>query len=312
MKRLADGSFELSQEQYLEGVSPIPLSRRERRRQKHEPTSELEKSQLRGLLGALSRYVGQVGYKYAAYVNLSLSEVTSSTVEHLDRANKLLHLAKQDSRTPLKIHTLRTGRDLALVAWCDASSQNRHDGNSTEHIFVGMASESILEGEVVDVTPIYWRSGKIDRVCRSPGSAEARAAVNAEDSLYMLRFAWGEFSGGTTDAWDPDNLVKSVPAVLVTDSRNVFDKVDKPYITPKGASKRIDIELLAIKQSQRDTHLQVRWVNADAQLANTLTKRGEDHQISKFVALGQKWRIVFDPSMHSGRRRKSQGLGPLD
>ena len=64
---------------------------------------------------------------------------------------------------------------------------------------------------------------------------------------------------------------------MVTDSRNVYDRVDKPYITPKGASKKIDLELLALKEAQNLTNLHIRWVHSDAQLANTLTKRGEDH-----------------------------------
>ena len=32
--------------------------------------------------------------------------------------------------------------------------------------------------------------------------------------------------GGIADAWSPDTVVNSVPAVLATDSRTVFDKVD--------------------------------------------------------------------------------------
>ena len=311
ISRQEDGSFSLSQKQYLEGVAPIPVSR-ERRRAKHEPTNEQEKTQLRGLLGALSWHVGQVGYKFAAHVGLSLSEVPNSCVEHLEKANNLLHQARQESAVPMRIHAFKAADPLTLVAWCDASSQNRHDGSSTEGIFVGMSTSGIAAGEISYVSPMFWKSGKIDRVCRSPGSAEARAAVDAEDNLYMLRYAWAEFCGYEADPWEPDALVKLVPAVLVTDSRNVYDKLEKPYITPKGASKKIDIELLALKESQRNTSLDVRWVNSDAQLANTLTKRGEEHQVARFIALGQRWRIVFDENMFSGKRRKAQGKDPLE
>ena len=69
----------------------------------------------------------------------------------------------------------------------DASPQNRRDGSSTEGIFIGMAPQAILDGAVVRVSPMSWRSGKIDRVCRSPGSAEARAAIDEEDSLFLRR-----------------------------------------------------------------------------------------------------------------------------
>ena len=98
----------------------------------------------------------------------------------------------------------------------------------------------------------------------------------------------------------------------MTDSRNVYDRVDKPYITPKGASKKIDLELLALKEAQNLTNLHIRWVHSDAQLANTLTKRGGDHQLARFIALGQQWRIVHDPEMFSGRMRKAKGMDPLE
>ena len=310
VNRKPDQSFELQQAHYLEGITEIPLSR-DRRRQRSEETSDAEKGHLRALLGALSWHVNQVGYKYAAHVSLCLSEVPHSRVEHLDQANKLLHAIKQEGKNPLKIHAFDETEELCLVAWCDASSQNRHDGSSTEGILICMAPATIMEGQVARASPMFWRSAKIDRVCRSPGSAEARAAVDAEDNLFLMRYAWAELNGYSTDAWNPEQLVSKVLGVLVTDSRNVYDRVEKPYITPKGAQKKIDLELIALKESQQHTKLHVRWVNSDAQLANTLTKRGEEHQVSRFIALGQQWRIIHDPEMFSGKKRREKGLDPL-
>ena len=77
------------------------------------------------------------------------------------------------------------------------------------------------------------------------------------------------------------------------------------------ANKKVGIEMIAIKESQLHTTLHVRWVNSDAQLANTFAKRGEDHQMSRFIALGQQWRIVYDANMSSGKRLKAQGRDPL-
>ena len=311
VSRNEDGSYDLSQRHYLEGIAEIPLPR-DRRRDKHAETNDFEKSQLRGLLGALSWHVGQCGYKYSAHVSLALSEVPHSTVEHLDRANKLLHTIRQEGKIPLRIHCFDPNEELILAAWCDASSQNRHDEGSTEGILIGMTSKQMANGEVCKVSPMFWKSGRIDRVCRSPGSAEARAAIDAEDNLYLLRYSWAEFCGHTTTTWEPDVLVSKVFGVLVTDSRNVYDRVEKPYITPKGAQKKIDIELMALKESQNRTQLSIRWVNSEAQLANTLTKRGEEHQVRRFIALGQRWRIIHDPDMFSGKKRKAQGIGPLE
>ena len=35
---------------------------------------------------------------------------------------------------------------------------------------------------------ISWRSGRIDRVCRSATCAETRAIVDLEDELFALRY----------------------------------------------------------------------------------------------------------------------------
>ena len=60
VKRVADG-FKLDQKHFLEEVSEIQLTK-ERRKQAAEATSEKEKTELRGLLGASSWYVNQVGF----------------------------------------------------------------------------------------------------------------------------------------------------------------------------------------------------------------------------------------------------------
>lgn len=93
---------------------------------------------------------------------------------------------------------------------------------------------------------------------------------------------------------------------LITDSRSVYDKLRRPYISPTGQSKKIDIELLALKNAQRETGLEIRWVNSQAMLANSLTKRGEDEQMNRFVACKQTWRIVEDAEMFSGKRLKRE------
>ena len=70
--------------------------------------------------------------------------------------------------------------------------------------------------------------------------------------------------------------------------------------------------MLGLKEALVNTKLPVRWVNSDAQLANSMTKDHEHHQIQRFYHLGQCWKIVDDPKMMSAKNRKKQGLDPLD
>ena len=107
-------------------------------------------------------------------------------------------------------------------------------------------------------------------------------------------------------------MVKQTPGCLVTDSRNVYDKVTTEVLTIKGAEKRANIELLGLKESQQSTDLKVRWVHSEAQLANGLTKAGPGKEIELYYRMGHKWRIVEDSEMMSARKRKTAGLEPLD
>ena len=59
------------------------------------------------------------------------------------------------------------------------------------------------------------------------------------------------------------------------------------------------------------TGLQIRWVNGDSQLANSLTKEHEPHQIFEYFRRGGYWRITHDPQLLSGRKRKQLGIGTL-
>ena len=199
-----------------------------------------------------------------------------------------------------------------VFAWVDAASQNRKDGSSTQGILVCMGPKALFQGEVGKLTPVSWHSTKIDRACRSPGAAESQAAVNGEDVLYYARYQWSEMTLGEIDVRNPDAAVCRVSGGLITDSRNVYDKLQSEAVTIKGAEKRSNIEILSVKESQSRTHLQVRWVHSEAQLANALTKAGPCRELELFYRMAHQWRIVEDSQMRSARRRKSEGVAPLD
>ena len=259
VKRTEEG-FELSQPQYVAGISEIPVSA-SRRKSQEESTSEREKTQLRALLGALSWHAQQVAPHIAAEVSLFLSEVSCSTVQTIIKANQLLHHTKARKEHKMLIHRFPENEKLALYGWVDAASQNRPDGGSTQGIFIGLGSEEVMHGVVGNITPIAWHSMKIDRACRSPGAAEAQAAVNGDDSLYYSRYQLGEILAGKVDVRNPASVVKRVPACLITDSRNVFDKLETEVLSIKGAEKRTNIEMISLKESQQSTGIEIRWVH---------------------------------------------------
>ncbi|OLP91564.1 hypothetical protein AK812_SmicGene26719 [Symbiodinium microadriaticum] len=295
--------YELSQPQFVEALKEIPLNA-SRRKDRREKTTEREKTQLRALLGSLSWLAQQSSPHLSASVSLLLSEVSTSTVDTIVRTNVLTSQVKKRKEHKMLIHSFPAGEPLVLYSWVDAAPANRPDGGSTQGIFKGIGPESVLHGAVDRISPIAWHSSKVDRVCRSPGAAEAQAAVNGEDSLYYARYQWSELEFGDVDPRAAQEVVRRVPGCLITDSRNVYDKLNTEVLIVKGAEKRTDLEMMGLKESQQNTELSIRWVHSEAQLANSLTKLGGGKEIETYYQMGYQWRIVEDAQMRSARKRK--------
>ncbi|OLQ06318.1 Retrovirus-related Pol polyprotein from transposon TNT 1-94 [Symbiodinium microadriaticum] len=303
--------FELSQPSYLDNLQEIGVNAT-RRKDLTQPTTDREKTQLRALLGGISWHSQQVAPYLAAEVSLLLTEVSRSSVETILKANMLLANAKAKQAYKMKIHAFEENDDLVMIMWVDAANGNRAEGGSTQGLFLGMAPRSILEGSVTGVSPIAWHSQKIDRACRSPGAAEAQAAVNGEDCLYYGRYGWSELLHGSGNLREPDLIVSKTSGCLVTDSRNVYDRLITEVLVVKGAEKRTSLELLSIKESQARTQVQLRWVHSEAQLANSLTKQGGGREYELYYKMGHQWRLVEDEAMMSAKRRRENGIQPLE
>ena len=305
-----ESGFLLSQPDYLETISEIHVSK-SRWQDPSQALNETELQQLRSVLGALSWHANQVAPIWSAPVSLMLSRIHRGTVNEILETNKLLRKAKLAQHQKMRIHAQPHAPKL-LAAWVDAADSHRPDGSSTKGIFIGWTDEKLLKGDLVRISPIFWQSAKIQRVCRSSGSAETHAAVDADDELYAVRFQVYEFQGGQVALWSCDDAVSKVPGVLISDSKNLYDRLSQTVLTLKGAEKRTDIASLCLKESMTSTKMILRWVNGDSQLANSLTKETELHQYHEYLRRDGQWRIVYDPELLSGRKRKQLGLGSLE
>ena len=118
--------------------------------------------------------------------------------------------------------------------------------------------------------------------------------------------------GGTVYVRRTATHVAQIPSVLVTDSTNVYDRLNNEVYVPKGPERRVALEMLGLKDAITETGLSLRWVNSDAQLANSLTKDTEPQQLQRFYQLKQNWRIVEDPAMKSAKNRRKLGLDALE
>ena len=105
--------------------------------------------------------------------------------------------------------------------------------------------------------------------------------------------------------------MRNVAGAIVSDSKNMFDRLTQPILTLRGSEKRSDLETLCLKEAMESCGVMVCWVNGDGQLANSLTKENENHQVMLFLHRNCQWRIVYDEELMSGKRRKQLGVHTL-
>lgn len=113
--------------------------------------------------------------------------------------------------------------------------------------------------------------------------------------------------GSKVDVRNINEVANQVPGCVITDSRNVYDKLSTEVLCMRGAEKRTDLELLSLKEAQVSNHVVIRWVHSEAQLANPLTKSKDMRQLNLFYDMKHSWCIVEDEHMSSARKRKQQG-----
>ena len=119
---------------------------------------------------------------------------------------------------------------------------------------------------------------------------------------------WHEICGGLLDARYPSEAACQVPAALVTDSRNLFDKIQRPTVCVKGAEKRSDIEAIALRENLEMTQTPMNWAHGGAMLSNSLTKPLEKNQFWNYVQFGFRYKIVHDERFRSEKVRRKEGV----
>ena len=54
-----------------------------------------------------------------------------------------------------------------------------------------------------------------------------------------------------------DDAANQVDGVLISDSKNLYDRLNQTVLTLKGAEKRIDIETLCLKESTQSARVKI-------------------------------------------------------
>ena len=125
-----------------------------------------------------------------------------------------------------------------------------------------------------------------------------------------MRALWGDYSTSTLE-----DAAAQIPAALVLDSRGVYDALAQSESACLGLKdKRSGLEALSMKRSLVGTQCGLRWTHSAVQLADCMTKDSEEAQkpLELLKRRGWKWRLVFNPSFTSARKRAQKGHDVLD
>ena len=228
------------------------------------------------------------------------------------KVNKLIREMKRESKQGLIFPSWKCDwRQLAVLGWADASQKSRPDQSSTMGTVIGVAPRDILQGEEQVVAIVAWRSSKTPRQVLGSNGAEVQAITVTEDDVFSCSNPadgneWCQYSAHT-------NLYQQVKentsGAVIMDSRGIYDASTRNLSSLHGLrSSRAGYELtLAVGQA-----LQIgtvfRWVHGGVQLGDALTKWGSRKVLLEFMAKGQRWRLIHDPSFESNRKVKKREL----
>ena len=185
-----------------------------------------------------------------------------------------------------------------------------HDGSSTIGILAGIAPAGILTGDEIQVALVHWRSSKTPRQCLGSNGAEVQAITEGEDLCFRVRALWAEIHGMIPNRYKLYDQVRDLTkGEIVMDSRGIYDSMTRNTSSLHGLrSGRSGYELtLSVGQALR-IHTSMRWVNGNAQLADSLTKSCSRRVIHQFLASGQFWKLVHDERFISGRKVRKKEL----
>ena len=108
----------LDHSKFVESLEPAIFEARD----DDSPVTEKERSQLRGLLGALQWRCYNTAPQHAARLSLIQSEVNTATIATVKAMNKLLREVQQQRQISVKVNALHCpAEDVEFYGWCDAA-----------------------------------------------------------------------------------------------------------------------------------------------------------------------------------------------
>ena len=299
-------AIHVNQERFALSIDEINVSQ-ERRNETYEPVTHSERRLMRQALGALNWRATQSAPWMLATVSHLQGCVEQACVGDLCSVNKLVRLQRKHFNRGLDFVPV-TG-DATVVTFTDASWATRKDGSSQGGQITLLMQKGVLWGEKTSFCVLNWTSRRLRRVARSSTSAEAQMSANALDNHEFVKLAFVDVEcTQKIDLRHTDEYLSSFESTMVCDARNIFDGIVKVETSGlQMEEKRTAIELLAIKERLQQARVTLKWVDGEQEMADGLTKPWKHEPLLRALQQGV-WRIVYDPTFQSARRKRAMRL----
>ncbi|OLP98957.1 Protein CbbX [Symbiodinium microadriaticum] len=268
LEQKEDKTIVCSQKEYADKVEVLNISR-ERRRQKDQPLTTSEMRQLRGVVGAASWLVGSTRPDIAAQTAILQQRLGSPTVQELIDANKLVARIKDLSKVRITFQPIPISQVMFLAA-SDASWSN-NDDLKTQAGYMTMAVDREIQNEVwAKMTPLRWKSYKLERRTQSTLGAELMAIARAVAEANWMRSLWAEASNSDYTLQNDLKFRNRTPLLVATDNKPIYDHSQGDGIVVKD--KRVAIDMLLLKSDLSDSNVILRWLDTKQMVVDGMTK----------------------------------------
>ena len=253
LKQNSDFSITINQDAFAASIKEISLSA-ERMKQKQAPVTEVEKSNMRSVIGQLNWLSGITRPDLCFDVCQFSSKVKNAVVSDLILLNKVVHKARKHSGGIVFPRLDMNKVEIKLFA--DASFNNLPDGGSQEGHIIFICDKS-------NCAPLAWMSGKIKRIVRSTLAAEAVALNDACDNgLFLKRMVSEMFV---------NELQTDISLSAYSDNKSTVDAI---HSTTSVNDKKTRLEISLLRQYVERKEVDIHLVKGKVNLSDLLTKRG--------------------------------------
>ena len=163
----------------------------------------------------------------------------------------------------------------------DASWANGHDLRSQAAYVVMLADHQLEQEKWSHISPLRWKSYKLDRHVQSTLGSELMALARGIAECDWMRSLLAEAIFPEYSLEHDVKFRERFRAVITVDNEPIYDHTQGDGIVVKD--KRLAIDMLLVRRDIRRNSMCLRWVDTRQMIADALTKSSADLGFLRFV-----------------------------